>query len=53
MLENAGVPAEAAAAIAGQRPLPGAVHDLAGALPGQGDDHLRVLAAFLEGLPAG
>ena len=49
-LENAGVPADAAAAIAGQRPLR---QDRAGALPGVAESHLRRLATFLDGRPEG
>ena len=49
-LENAGVPADAAAAIAGQRPLR---QNRAGALPGVAESHLRRLATFLDGRPEG
>jgi len=52
-LENAGVPPDTAAAIALQRPLSGGVQDLRGMLPDHAGGHLGVLAAFLEGRPAG
>jgi allantoicase len=48
VLENAGVPAEAAAGLAAQRPLA-----QADVLPGVAESHLRVLAGLLVGPPEG
>lgn len=48
VLDNAGVPAEAAAGLAAQRPLA-----QADVLPGVAESHLRVLAGLLVGPPEG
>jgi allantoicase len=56
-LQNAGLPADIAAAVTGQRPLPGSIQDVGRALPSATRDrpgrYLQVLAAILEGRPNG